>query len=417
MELINFQSKSILKNLKRALTASKHIQNGEKVLFNLNNVIFPRNKYVNNHINLIVSEIMRQEIIHNNFSKKFIEENIIIILENLNSRSALTLPKQEFNNLCKDLLNNFENEIKNIVEEDFDNYTCIFHITNLKLVKPLIMGDVTLFPVTKMNNKLKRYNEDILGDDFFREEQVYAKIQIYGSKEYAHSKAQNNIKIALNMLKLLLPEKQCNFNLDGDVFAANYRQYAMFTSDDEIASGLKLEGSTSNCEFTKEKVGDVRHELNVLSILFNKKNKSDFENRLITAIYWFGEAMSIKMNEYKKIGNKHKSFIDNFEFFSAYPKLLYLVIALETVLVFGDESKSEAVSSKVSALIDDRGTENDIKKFLKDIYDIRSNIVHSGIDYISKDDLKKLTNYTRLSLFYIISINYKFNHEINKLQQ
>ena len=34
-------------------------------------------------------------------------------------------------------------------------------------------------------------------------------------------------------------------------------------------------------------------------------------------------ASGVKMNEYKKIGNKHQSLIDNFEFFNAYPKLLY----------------------------------------------------------------------------------------------
>ena len=149
-----------------------------------------------------------------------------------------------------------------------------------------------------------------------------------------------------------------------------------------------------------------------------KKIKSDFENRLITAIYWFGEAMSIKMNEYKKIGNKHQSLIDNIEFFNAYPKLLYLVIALETVFVFdNDESISEAVSSKVSTLIAKPGRENEIKKFLKDIYGIRSSIVHSGIDYISKEDLETLAHYVRVALLDSISINYKFNNEINRLQK
>ena len=67
------------------------------------------------------------------------------------------------------------------------------------------------------------------------------------------------------MLKLLLPEKQCNFNLDGDVFSPNYRQYVMFASDNEIASGVKLEGSIFHCEFTEEKVDSIRHELNILS--------------------------------------------------------------------------------------------------------------------------------------------------------
>ena len=418
MKLINIKSNNILKNLKRALKASKHIQEGERVKFTLNETIFPRNKSVDKYINSIVSEIMEQEIIHNNFSRKYIEENIISILENLNSRSALTLPKQDFNILCEDLLNNFENEIENIIDEDFDNYLCIFHITNLELIKPIAIGDVTLFPIKTIDDKLRKYNEDIFGGDFFREGEVYAKTRIYGSKEFAHSKAQNNIKIALNMLKLLLSDKKCNFNLDGDVFSPNYRQYAMFTSNDEIASGVKLEGSILHCEFTKENVGDLSNELNVLSILFNKKNKSDFENRLITAIYWFGEAMSIKMNEYKKIGNKHQSLIDNFEFFNAYPKLLYLVIALETVFVFdNDDSISEAVSSKVSTLIAKPGRENEIKKFLKDIYGIRSSIVHSGIDYISKENLTTLAYYVRVALLDSIYINYKFNNEINILQQ
>ena len=115
MKLINFKSNSILKNLKRALKASKHIQEGEKVKFTLMETIFPRNKHVDNFINSIVSEIMGIEIIHNNFSKKYIEKNIISILENLNSKNALTLPKQDFKNLCEDLLNNFENEIENII--------------------------------------------------------------------------------------------------------------------------------------------------------------------------------------------------------------------------------------------------------------------------------------------------------------
>ena len=63
MNLINFKSKNILKNLKRALKASEHIQNGEKITFNLNETIFPRNKFVNQYIDLIVLEIMELEII------------------------------------------------------------------------------------------------------------------------------------------------------------------------------------------------------------------------------------------------------------------------------------------------------------------------------------------------------------------
>ncbi|WP_303247202.1 HEPN domain-containing protein [uncultured Methanobrevibacter sp.] len=123
------------------------------------------------------------------------------------------------------------------------------------------------------------------------------------------------------------------------------------------------------------------------------------------------------MNEYKKIENKYNLLINNLEFFNAYQKLLYLVIALETVFVFDNESKSNAVSSKVSNLIAKPEYKNDIEKFIKNIYNIRSSIVHSGIEYISKEKIITLTQYTRLALYNLLLINYEFNNEINKLQQ
>ncbi len=48
---------------------------------------------------------------------------------------------------------------------------------------------------------------------------------------------------------------------------------------------------------------------------------------------------------------------------------------------------------------------------------IRSSIVHSGIEYISKEKIRTLTRYTRLALYNLLLINYEFNNEINKLQQ
>ncbi len=368
MNSINFKSNKIIKNFKKALKASEHIRSNEKTIFSLNEIIFPRNEHVNKYIDSIVSEIMELEIIHNNFSEEFIEKNVISILEELNSKKELIQKKEGSNEIFKKLLKDFENKVKTIIKDEFNEYNCVFHIANLKLAEPINMGITTLCPVKTLDNKLKKYNE-IIFSDFFKEGHVYAKTKAYGSKDHVHSEAQNNIKIALNMLKLLLDEQHCNFNLDGDVFLPTGREYLMFTSDDKkISSGFKLEGCGFHFELTKEHIEYNRNNLNILSTLFNKKNKSDFENRLIIAIYWFGEAISIKMNEYKKIENKYNLLINNLEFFNAYQKLLYLVIALETVFVFDNESKSNAVSSKVSNLIAKPEYKNDIEKFIKNIY-------------------------------------------------
>ena len=57
MTNINFKTKSIMKNMKRCLKASNHIQNGEIVRFSTGSkhkVIFPRNRNVDEIIKLIM---------------------------------------------------------------------------------------------------------------------------------------------------------------------------------------------------------------------------------------------------------------------------------------------------------------------------------------------------------------------------
>ncbi len=159
------------------------------------------------------------------------------------------------------------------------------------------------------------------------------------------------------------------------------------------------------------------YELSVLSILFNTNPKSDFENRLLTAIYWFSEALSLKRNSYSKTEKKHLTQLNNLEFYDVYPKLLNLVICLETLFVFGDEKKSEAISNKVSLMIAKPGFEEKIAHFLNKIYDYRSKVVHSGNIYVSKHDLNLLIDYTRIALFNTISINYKYSEQIRYLNK
>lgn len=65
---INFKTKSIIKNLKRCLKASKHIQNGEIVHLSTgtkHKTILPRNKNVNEIIAIIISELNENPLIHN----------------------------------------------------------------------------------------------------------------------------------------------------------------------------------------------------------------------------------------------------------------------------------------------------------------------------------------------------------------
>ena len=419
MNEINFKTEYIIKNFKRCLKASKHIQPGEIVRFSTgtyHKIRFQRNKNVNEIIEVIISELNKNPLIHHNFSSKFLEEKIIFILEELELNNALNLPKNEFNRLCENLLTEFENEIKKIINDEFKEFECIFHIDNLELSETITLGKVTFFQFNSDCEKYNKTNNKLINKKFFKNKNVYAKTKIYGSKEYAITQSQIEIKIALNLLKLFLPDYNCNFNLDGDTLLQRNRYHVIFSSNNLDSEGFEPQNTNFGCNFD-EYSSKIDYELYVLSILFNRTPKSDFENRLLTSIFWFGEALSVKRNNYSKIEKMHSTQLNNLEFFDLYPKLLNLVICLETLFVYGDENKSQAISTKVSNLISNPGAQKNIESFLNNIYKHRSKVVHAGNIYISKKDINTLIDYTRFALFYVISINYKYSDKISYFEK
>lgn len=415
MNYVNLKSKNIKRNFKKALKASHHIKQGEIVHLKMAPDVppFQRNENVNKIIDLIISEMMQNQIIQNNFSKKELKEDIIFILAHLDMNNALNMSKKDYEIIYNKFITKLENKINKIIETEFEDFECYFHIENLKLDNELKIGDVTLFPV-KSGEEFVTLNEKLC-TVFFKENEVYAKTRVYGSKNYAHTKSQTKIKIVLNMLKLFLLDYQCNFNLEGDIIYPQNRFYVLINSNNKITAGISPSSSNFGCNFNKDASYDELG-LYILSTLFNKEPKSDIENRLITAIYWLGEALSVQFKHSKKIENKHNDRLENIEFFEAYNKLLYLIISLESLFVYNKESKSKAISKKVSALIANPGYEDEIEKFLRKIYKYRSKIVHSGIIYISNEDINRLIDCTRFAIFEVLYINYFYHNNINRIK-
>ena len=70
MNYVSFKSKNMMKNFKKALKASHHIKQGEKVYFTMapNIPFFQRNETVHKYIDAIISEMMQNQIIQNNLA-------------------------------------------------------------------------------------------------------------------------------------------------------------------------------------------------------------------------------------------------------------------------------------------------------------------------------------------------------------
>ena len=407
MDSINFKTNSLIKNFKNTIKALHHCKRDSKTYFRYNSKL-KIDKNVDKYIKQITSEIMDEEVIVNNFSKKYIITNVISILERIHDKNGFNLSDNDFKNLYFELIQDFENDINNTIENDFKELEFISHIDNLKLSRNIKIADVILFPYESSTSDLAYINDNkYVSDDFFRDEEVYARTCVYGSKDYAIKKSEVKIKMALNILKFLLPSHLSNFNLDGETVKNVFRDHIFLNSNELIGQGSRKVGDFHfYCDINDELLKEMSFNLEILSSLFKNNNKSTFENNLLSAIYWFGEAVSQGMMKYRDADNKYSTELDNFEYFNAYPKLLNLIISLETVFIYGNEDKSKSISSKVSTLIANPGYEEFISEFLKEIYINRSKIVHSGIVYVSKDDLNTLVEYTRAAIFKLAVINH-----------
>ena len=407
MNSINFKTDSLIKNFKNTIKALHHCKHDSKTYFRYNSKL-KIDKNVDKYIKQIISEMMKEEVVVNNFSKKYIINNAISILEKLHDKNGFNLSNNDFKNLYFELIQDFENDINNTIENDFKEFEFISHIDNLKLSREIKIADVILFPYESSNSDLAYVNDnEYVSDDFFKDDEVYARTCVYGSKDYAIKKSEVKIKMALNILKFLLPDHLTNFNLDGETVKNVFRDHIFLHSNELFGWGSRKVGDFHFCcDIDDELLKEMSFNLEILSSLFKNNNRLGFENNLLSAIYWFGEAVSQGMMKYRDADNKYSTELDNFEYFNAYPKLLNLIISLETVFIYGNEDKSKSISSKVSALIANPGYEEFISEFLKEIYINRSKIVHSGIVYISKDDLNTLVDYTRAAIFKLALINH-----------
>lgn len=168
MSSINFKTDTLVKNFKNAIKAIQHCKHDSKTYF-LYKSKFNIDKNVDRYIKQIISEIMMQDIIANNFSKKHVSSKVIEILEKLYDENAFNLSKEEFKNRYFELIENFENEINNTIKNDFNEFEFISHIQNLTLPREIKIGEVVLFPYDSSNSPLAYVNENKYVDDDFLE--------------------------------------------------------------------------------------------------------------------------------------------------------------------------------------------------------------------------------------------------------
>lgn len=387
---------------------------------------FPVNKEIKNYLNKALCEIMKDEPIKTNLPGEYVKEGVENILS-----YVFDQPKSQRNNILNKELIRFRKIIKEKLKNEINDYTFTLHIDKLKIDEDITIGDVTFYRIdeNKINtNKAKEiekshpFRQKLIEhpSNFIMNECTYAEVHARGTQDYAYTLALYKIRLALNIIKLYTDPKSTNFGLDGETSNLIYRKSLLqINEDDSPYFRMELVGGNPNYFLTKDVIQLMeKHGLKEINKFFTNEFKlTEYENRLLTGIYWFGEAISVNtFFDRKDSDGKRNNVLENLHFFSRAEKLLKLFTALESVLIFNDnESITENIAERAAILVfDDYDNRVETKKRVKEIYRDRSKIVHRGVTYVSKHDLKWLIDCVRAVLITLIKLNEKYDFKDKK---
>lgn len=308
----------------------------------------------------------------------------------------------------------------------------IIPIENLRINRSFTIGDVNFEIYNNKNKKeLEKIAQDILLKKpnidkqkinaaikylfiFNTENKKYtpltiANVNVNATKKTSQKVVYRKVRLALHILKLLaLNEKNIksydnipkHFAIQGELIRSDnisvfgykndYREFFMssfwtgYNEIFEITSAMKKEMRKNG--WTK------------LNEILRQNQINQFEKRLLTAIFLYGEALSEEISFFEDVKNDKKSdTIKHLDDYKINNRFLKLFIALEALLI---RDNSEPVINNISersALIlykqyeKRRGT----KINMKQLYKKRSGIVHHGNTSLTVQDLETLTKYTR----------------------
>lgn len=347
-----------------------------------------------------INDIMENNPIRTNFEIDSVMDKILDIIS-----YSIEQPKDKLADFIKDELLKLKSEFKSEIKD----WVFLFPIYNLKIENNISIGNVKFF---KFDDKLAsdlKYKYAL--DEFIEKNYitspigtVYAQTKVRGVKKPAFDNALYKIRLVINSLKLYISPKSSQFGLLGELPSYQYRISFNIDENRDWESNKELIERPSN--FILDKSFIKEYKLNLLDKILSKSMPTDFEKRLLIAIYWFGEAMTVPIFQTQTYGIKEYKQ-DNLEYFKLGERIIKLFTALESILLEDNERDKTNKLSKRGALLLTYNKKI-YKKYLsnfKALYWVRGEIVHRGDTFVFQKELEVLTDYTRNILQYLIYLN------------
>ena len=376
-----------------------------------------------------IREILREPIVFENFTVKEIESQLQDIISN-GFRWPLSLRQTYVIISVKKMFASFYSQI--------EEYTFVIPIHNLQVVQSFSIGDVTFKNFSEFQRKkwvgvqarIIKNNPHLTKDqkksfnNRLKEEllkplvgNACAETKCRAREERAKEIAFMKVSTAIDIIKLYClygkRASDCVFGLKGEVLVSSIRTVLQLTTSgspvftptlERIGPLLPLRIERSELK-RMQKLG-----LSKFGKITQNSKKTWVEKKLLRATYWYSRVLDTPLRRIddEKIVIKRELMSsltgESLEYSCINERLVKAFVALESLFAI---NKNEAIQNNIAErvaflLTKDYQERKAIKRFLKDTYDFRSNIVHRGHTYVSSKELNRLMNIVRDSIIILM---------------
>ena len=264
----------------------------------------------------------------------------------------------------------------------------------LHQVKYLINGSILPITIQRHRFSERLYIETVLGDGYsdasigiMHHAVAYIGVESDGTENF-FSKTENYLNLLLYIYSLQTGQPWIKFQNVG----YNITSYTQLGTIDPGFPGFQY------IEYIGEPLKRHIEYLQKLSGLFHQV-ETDYENIMKSP-----SGLSLRFFYYALMSN-HRKVLDL--------AVVHFFIAAEALTIIGEESKRQNISKRIAVLTSESAAEySEIYRKMKELYDVRSAIVHGGGKKATPFHMSDLFRYLRKSILMRLSLRHLSKREL-----
>lgn len=245
---------------------------------------------------------------------------------------------------------------------------------------------------------------------------VFAETTAKARKERAEEIAKKKIAEAVDILKFYcLVERGpygSNVGIEGEILGSSVRSILNRSiSDGSITPTLERVGPLVQLSIDDKLLKMMKENgLHKINGMLQSKKRSWVERKILRAIYWYSRIFDtlLKRKDDEKIlikrGISSLRKEEIVEYGRINERLVKTFVALESLFILDPhEPIQNNIAERMAYILGkDYPSRKKIKRFTKDMYKLRSDIVHRGFTYVSVGEIKELISLVRMAIITII---------------